>query len=180
MSALPLKADIHQKKNPGIARGFVNQQAARLENGCRLFERSAVPPKIESQSANKQCHHFDRRHKTVPGENAPKHPTRNGDDERPTVLPDPVHHAFFPNPSYTGNQRAARFATNSLVGTSDSRTDFHLIWFGLPPHGRANARRRSGSYFPGDGMGPAQQFRTLPRSRKCRPWGYAAASRIYY
>jgi hypothetical protein len=32
-----------------------------------LFERSAVPTKIESQSANKQCHHLDRRHKTALG-----------------------------------------------------------------------------------------------------------------
>ena len=61
-----------------------------------LFERSGVPPNIESQSANKQYHHFDRRHKTAPlGENAPKYPAHNGDDGRPSVLPDPVH-AFSP------------------------------------------------------------------------------------
>ena len=61
-----------------------------------LFERSGVPPNIESQSANKECHYFARRHKTAPlGENAPKYPAHNGEDERPSVLPDPIH-AFSP------------------------------------------------------------------------------------
>ena len=79
----------------------------------RLFDRPCVSPNVKSQSANKQCHHVDCWHKTIPvSESAPKYPTRNGDDGRPAVFPNPVH-AFSPTLGigqllYTDNQSATR------------------------------------------------------------------------
>ena len=79
----------------------------------RLFDRPGVSPNVKSQSANKQCHHVDCWHKTIPvSESAPKYPTRNGDDGRPAVFPNPVH-AFSPTLGigqllYTDNQSAMR------------------------------------------------------------------------
>ena len=79
----------------------------------RLFDRPGVSPNVKSQSANKQCHHVDCWHKTIPvSESAPKYPTRNGDDGRPAVFPNPVH-AFSPTLGigqllYTDNQSATR------------------------------------------------------------------------
>ena len=86
----------------------------------RLFDRPGVSPNVKSQSANKQCHHFDRRHKTVPSENAPKQPTRNGDDERPSVLPDPVHHEFFPNTRHR--------AYHLILETRGRRGSLPIVW----------------------------------------------------
>ena len=126
MSALPPKADMCSAHDDVC---FVpiadidelirtNRKTAwrRSLHGTIAYSSGQVTPNVESQSANKQCHHVTRRHKTIPtGEHAPKHPPRNGDNERPSVVPNPVH-ALSPTLGtghllYTGNQSVTRSPT---------------------------------------------------------------------
>ena len=102
--------------NSGHRRIDPHKQKIRLGDGLSKAQspiRPAGSPNVKSQSANKQCHHVDCWHKTIPvSESAPKYPTRNGDDGRPTVFPNPVH-AFSPTLGigqllYTDNQSAMR------------------------------------------------------------------------
>jgi hypothetical protein len=57
-----------------------------------LFEWSRVPQDIDSHRADKQGDYLDRRGKTIsPGEQTPKHPPGNRQDERPCASRKRVH-----------------------------------------------------------------------------------------
>ena len=51
-------------------------------------------------------------------------------------------------------------------------------WFDVPDHGRPYALCRSVSRLSRDGMGSADQRRTLSRSSQCYSWIYAAPTRV--
>lgn len=65
----------------------------------RLFYWSSVPQNIDSHRADKYGDHLDRWHKIIsPGEQTPKYPHGNGENERPRISRKCVH-AFRP-PSF--------------------------------------------------------------------------------